>query len=172
MILDRFAPDLYVESIYNIDLKALKKQGVTTILTDLDNTLVEADSPDYTPKLIKWLDDLQEQGFKVMIVSNNNKVRVSEFAEPLTVPYIHRAQKPTNKAFKQALKELNSSPNETVIIGDQVLTDILGGNRMGLHTILVSPISEKEAIRTKINRTIERWIISLMKKRGLMPWED
>jgi len=67
-VLELFAPNLYVSSIYEIDLPALKKAGVTTIITDLDNTLVESDSIEATPKLIKWLDDLQEMGFKVMIV--------------------------------------------------------------------------------------------------------
>ncbi|OEF99013.1 hypothetical protein BHF71_10300 [Vulcanibacillus modesticaldus] len=172
MLLKYFAPDLYVKSIYDIDLQALKKQGVTTIITDLDNTLVEADSPDYTPKLIKWLDDLQELGFKVIIVSNNNKTRVAEFAEPLTVPYIHRAKKPTKAAFKKALQILKSSASETVVIGDQLLTDVFGGNRMGLYTILVIPISEKEGLGTKINRSIERIILPWMKKRGLITWED
>ncbi len=172
MFLKNFAPNLHVKSIYNIDLQALKDVGITTVITDLDNTLVEADSPEYTPKLIKWLDDLQEIGFKVIIVSNNNKTRVSEFAEPLTVPYIHQAKKPIKTAFKKALKILNSSVKETVVIGDQILTDVLGGNRMGLYTILVVPISEKEQIATKINRAIENKILAWLKKRGLMTWED
>ena len=172
MFLDKFSPNLYVESIYNIDLQALKKAGITSVITDLDNTLVEADSPEYTPKLVKWLDDLQELGFKVVIVSNNNKTRVSEFADPLTVPYIHQAKKPTKKAFLKALEVLDSSVEQTVVIGDQLLTDILGGNRLGFYTILVVPISEKEQWKTKINRTIERKILSIMKNRGMMTWED
>lgn len=172
MKLKDFAPDLYVKSIYHIDLEALKKRGVKSIITDLDNTLVEADSPIHTPELIKWLDDLQEKGFNVIIVSNNNKTRVSEFAEPLTVPYIHQAKKPTSSAFKKALQMLNSSVHETVVIGDQLLTDVFGGNRMGLYTILVVPISEKEQFRTKINRAIERKLLGWMNKHGMIPWED
>lgn len=172
MSLKDFAPNLYVQSIYHIDLEALKKSGITSIITDLDNTLVEADSPEYTPKLVKWLDDLQELGFKVIIVSNNNKTRVSQFADPLTVPYIHRAKKPTKVSFKKALTILNSKVEETVVIGDQLLTDVYGGNRMGLYTILVVPISEKERLNTKINRAIERFLLKIMKKRGMMSWED
>ena len=172
MLLQYFVPDLHVQSIYHIDLEALKKRGVTTIITDLDNTLVEADSPHYTPRLVKWLDDLQEIGFKVIIVSNNNRTRVSEFADPLTVPYIHEARKPVKRAFKQALERLNSTAEETVVIGDQLLTDVFGGNRMGLYTILVVPISHKEQLGTKINRAIERRILSWLKHRGMIPWED
>ncbi|KXG43145.1 YqeG family HAD IIIA-type phosphatase [Tepidibacillus decaturensis] len=172
MFLDKFAPNLHVKSIYDIDLQALKKAGITSIITDLDNTLVEADSPEYTPKLVKWLDDLQEMGFKVMIVSNNNKTRVSEFADPLTVPYIYKARKPFKNAFHKALELLGSTVNETVVIGDQLLTDVLGGNRIGLYTILVVPISKKEGLGTKINRFFERRILTWMKKRGMMSWED
>lgn len=167
-----FAPDLYVESIYQIDIEALKAKGINTIITDLDNTLVEANSPKYTPKLVKWLDDLQEQGFKVMILSNNNKIRVSEFAEALTIPYIYRAQKPISTSYKRALNMLNSKVNESVIIGDQMMTDIFGGNRIGLYTILVSPISQKEGRGTKINRKMEGLILPLLRKRGLVTWED
>ncbi len=172
MKLKDFVPDLYVNSIYDIDLQALKEAGVTSIITDLDNTLVEANSPEHTPKLVKWLDDLQELGFKVIIVSNNNKTRVSEFAVPLTVPYIHKAMKPIKSPYKRALEKLNSSINETVVIGDQLLTDIFGGKRMGLYAILVAPISTKESKGTKINRKIERIILPLLKKRGLFIWED
>ncbi|MFV9510974.1 YqeG family HAD IIIA-type phosphatase [Tepidibacillus sp. LV47] len=172
MLLKNFVPDLYVQSIYHIDLDALKKRGITSIITDLDNTLVEADSPYYTPKLVKWLDDLQEMGFKVIIVSNNNLTRVAEFADPLTVPYIHRARKPLKRAFKQALERLQSTVKETVVIGDQLLTDIFGGKRMGFYTILVIPISKKEKLGTKIIRVIERIIMKWLKRRGLIAWED
>lgn len=171
-MLELFAPNLYVSSIYEIDLPALKKAGVTTIITDLDNTLVESDSIEATPKLIKWLDDLQEMGFKVMIVSNNKRTRVAEIAVPLTVPYIHKAKKPTKNSFLKALKQINSTVKETVVIGDQLLTDVFGGNRLGLYTILVVPISKKEGLGTKINRLVEKMIFPWMKKRGLITWKD
>ncbi|MGD9676749.1 MAG: YqeG family HAD IIIA-type phosphatase [Vulcanibacillus sp.] len=172
MRLADFAPNLHVKSIYDIDLIALKEAGITSIITDLDNTLVEANSPTYTPKLVKWLDDLQEQGFKVIIVSNNNKTRVSEFADPLTVPYIHKAMKPFGSPYRRALEKIGSSVKETVVIGDQLLTDIYGGKRLGFYTILVTPISKREGKGTRINRKIERIILPLLKKRGLFTWED
>lgn len=172
MKLRDFAPDLYVQSIYQIDIKALKARGINTVITDLDNTLVEANNPEYTPKLVKWLDDLQEQGFKVMILSNNSKIRVTEFAEAVTVPYIYRARKPLSSSYKKALKLLNSTAKESVMLGDQMMTDIFGGNRLGFHTILVSPIAEKECINTKINRKLEGIILPLLRKRGLVTWED
>lgn len=172
-MLKQFVPDLHVRSIYEIDLVALKKQGVKGIITDLDNTLVAAEYPMATPELVKWLDDLQEMGFRVIIVSNNNLTRVAKFAEPLTVPFIHQARKPSNRAFRKALVRLELAPDEAVVIGDQMLTDVLGGNRMGLYTILVTPIAiAEEGIYTRINRRIEKVILSWMRRKGLMQWED
>jgi HAD superfamily phosphatase (TIGR01668 family) len=169
----RLIPHLNVETIYNIDVRELWRSGVRGIITDLDNTLVGAKDPHATPELMGWLKQVREQGFKIVIVSNNQYTRVAQFAEPLQIPYIHRAKKPTNFAFKKAIEIMGIEPRQTVVIGDQMLTDVLGGNRMGLYTVLVTPISlGDEGFFTKINRRIERFALKIMKKQGLMPWED
>lgn len=172
-MLKQLIPSLQVTTIYDIDLDALAEQGVKGIITDLDNTLVAAEYPMATPELVQWLDQLQGRGFKVVIVSNNNQTRVSKFADPLGVPYIHRAKKPTNLSFKKALKLLGMHGHEVVVIGDQMFTDVLGGNRMGLYTILVTPIAiGEEGFFTKINRTMEKVALRWMRKKGWMEWED
>ncbi|PTM59555.1 YqeG family HAD IIIA-type phosphatase [Desmospora activa] len=168
----RIIPDEFVESIYEIDYNALQRNGIKTIIVDLDNTLVESDRLDATPELISWLDQLRGMGFKVMIVSNNTRTRVSRFATPLRVPWIHSARKPLSLAFKQALNRLETSPQETVMVGDQLFTDILGGNRLGLHTILVAPVSKVEGVFTKVNRLMERVVFRWMKQRGMLGWEE
>ena len=165
-------PNMYVPSIYNIDIVALWNQGMRSIIIDLDNTLVEATRPDATPELILWLQKVQSMGFKVMVVSNNSKSRVSQFCNPLDVPFIYTAKKPFLQAFRKALKLLGTDKHETVVIGDQLLTDVLGGNRMGLYTILVVPISEKEGFFTRINRRLERFIFRWMRKNGYLRWEE
>jgi HAD superfamily phosphatase (TIGR01668 family) len=166
-VLASFVPDQYVPSIYKINLEALKAKGMKTLIVDLDNTLVESDCRDATPVLLEWLQRTKELGFQVMIVSNNNKNRVSRFAAPLGIPFIHRARKPLSAAFRKAIKELGAEVDSTVMIGDQLLTDVLGGNRMGLYTILVVPISKIEGFGTKINRRLERIVLSRLEKRGL-----
>lgn len=172
-LIKKFIPHLNVDSIYQIDLQALYKAGVKGIITDLDNTLVGAKNPSATPELIEWLQTVQSLGFQVVIVSNNNRIRVSRFADPLSIPYIYRAKKPTNQAFHRALEMMGLQASQTVVIGDQMLTDIFGGNRMGLYTILVTPISlQDEGFTTKFNRKMEKLLLAIMKKRGLMPWED
>ncbi|OYD07613.1 YqeG family HAD IIIA-type phosphatase [Paludifilum halophilum] len=165
-------PDMFVQSIYEIDLNRLQYQGIKGAIVDLDNTLVEATRPDATPKLVSWLDQLQGMGFRVMIVSNNNRTRVSKFAMPLQVPYIHRAKKPLSPAFRRAMREIETKPEETVMIGDQLFTDVLGGNRIGLRTILVVPVSEAEGFFTRVNRRLERMVFHWMRQRGLLGWED
>ncbi|WP_373681345.1 YqeG family HAD IIIA-type phosphatase [Aneurinibacillus soli] len=165
-------PDLHVDSIYDIDLVQLKQRGVKGIITDLDNTLIEWDRPDATPELITWIKELKEHGFSVVIVSNNNETRVSKVAEPLGVPYIHQAKKPTKNAFHKATRGMGLSVQETVVIGDQLFTDVLGGNRMGLYTILVVPVAQTDSLITRFNRRLERVALNWMRKRGKIPWED
>ncbi|MDP5273028.1 YqeG family HAD IIIA-type phosphatase [Chengkuizengella axinellae] len=169
----KFLPYLHVNSIYEIDIDALKKAGVKGIITDLDNTLVGAKEALATPELIEWLKQLEQAGFKVVIVSNNNHARVSTFAKPLNLPYLPNARKPANLAFKKALQMTKLKPSEIVVIGDQLLTDVFGGNRLGLNTILVKPVSiHEDSFFTRINRRVEKIILSKLKKKGLMPWED
>lgn len=165
-------PDLYVKSIYDIDLNKLKKRGVKGIVTDLDNTLIEWDRPEATPELMKWMKEVQSQGFSIVIVSNNNRDRVERVAKPLGVPFVHRARKPMKKAFNQALHKINIPVSKAVVIGDQVFTDVFGGNRMGLYTILVVPVAQNDGLATQFNRFMERFALNRMRKRGLIPWED
>ncbi|TMV46941.1 YqeG family HAD IIIA-type phosphatase [Paenibacillus mesophilus] len=172
-MLKNLIPQKRVRTIYEIDVQALWDTGVRGIITDLDNTLVGAKHPQATPELLVWLKRLQTIGFKVVIVSNNNKLRVSRFSDPLSIPYIFRAKKPGNSAFRKAMAMMSLSPQQTVVIGDQMLTDVLGGNRLGLYTILVLPIELRdEGFFTKINRRIEKAALSWMKRKGLMGWED
>lgn len=172
-MLKKLIPQKNVRSIYEINVQALWDAGIRGIITDLDNTLVGAKHPQATPELLVWLKQLQTIGFKVVIVSNNNKLRVSRFSEPLSIPYIFRAKKPGNSAFRKAMGMMSLAPQQTVVIGDQMLTDVLGGNRLGLYTILVLPIELRdEGFFTKINRRIEKAALSWMKRKGFMGWED
>jgi len=170
--LNNFIPRLRVDSVYDIDLDALKASGVRGIITDLDNTLVGAKDPSATPKLVEWFKRVEKLGFQVVIVSNNNQLRVSKFADPIKLPYIHAARKPSRRAFRKALEMMKLSPSQAVVIGDQLLTDVFGANRMGMNTILVTPISLKdESVFTRFNRRIERVIFGKLRKRGMLTWD-
>ncbi|KIL38277.1 hypothetical protein SD70_27485 [Gordoniibacillus kamchatkensis] len=165
-MLNLLIPRLQVATIYDIDLDGLAASGIRGIITDLDNTLVGARDPDATPELIDWLENVKRRGFQVVIVSNNNLARVQAFASPIRVPFIHSARKPTNAAFRKALQLMKLRAEEACVIGDQMMTDVLGGNRMGLFTILVTPISpQDEGFFTKaVNRRLERAALYWMRK--------
>lgn len=166
----RLIPDQIVNAVYDIDLNDLKARGIKGIITDLDNTLVSAKTPLATPELVAWLDVVRDRGFKVIILSNNNSRRVATFAEPLGIPYIPAARKPTNRAFGEAVSKLGLKPEQAVVVGDQMMTDVLGGRRAGLHTILVTPIARgEEGWGTRINRVIEKVALRRLRRKGLWP---
>jgi hypothetical protein len=170
---ERLLPDQIVDSIYDIDLHALKKRNIQGIITDLDNTLVSAKTALATPELTDWLDKVRHAGFRVVIVSNNNESRVSRFAEPLHIPFVHAARKPARKAFRNALLRLGLAPGQVVVVGDQLMTDILGGRRMGMHTILVSAVApSEEGLPTRINRLIEKIVRARLRRTGRWPFDD
>jgi HAD superfamily phosphatase (TIGR01668 family) len=167
-----FIPSEFVRSVYHITPELLKDKGVKAIITDLDNTLVEWDRPDATPKLIEWFASIKAAGIQVTIVSNNNELRVKSFADPLGIPFIFKARKPLGKAFLQALSIMSVKREEVVVIGDQLLTDVFGGNRLKLHTILVIPVAKSDGFVTKFNRMVERRIFSYLDKKGQVTWEE
>ncbi|MGN1400323.1 MAG: YqeG family HAD IIIA-type phosphatase [Bacillus sp. (in: firmicutes)] len=171
-MLKLFIPSEHAKSIFEITPSKLKEKGIKGIITDLDNTLVEWDRPAATPKLIEWFEEMKSHGILVTIVSNNNKERVGSFSDPLHIPHIYAARKPMGRAFKRAVKEMGLSRDEVVVIGDQLLTDVLGGNRNGFHTIMVVPVAQSDGFFTRINRTIERRILAFMRKRGMLHWEE
>ncbi|MCA1031832.1 YqeG family HAD IIIA-type phosphatase [Bacillus timonensis] len=171
-MLKHFLPDEHVKSIFEITPQLLLERGIKGIVTDLDNTLVEWDRPNATPKLIEWFKEMKNHGILVTIVSNNKEQRVKDFSDPLNIPFIHEARKPMGKAFRKALAHMNLNREDVVVIGDQLLTDVFGGNRSGLHTILVVPVAQTDGFFTKFNRRIERRLLSWMKKKGMLYWEE
>lgn len=162
-MLSKLYPKLYVASLFDIDLKHLKKQGIKAILFDIDNTLIPWDRKDLDPKIEKWFRSLIDQGFKVCFVSNNDEKRVSALTGSLQVPGVHKAAKPRRKGLRRALGLLGTNIQETALVGDQVFTDVLAGNRLGLYTILVAPLAGKEFIGTRVNRKLEKLVLGRIK---------
>lgn len=171
-MLKKFLPNEHVKSIFDIHPDELKEKGIRGVITDLDNTLVAWDVKEATPEIEHWFKRMSEHDIKVTIISNNNKERVKLFSEPLTIPFIYRAKKPFGRAFKSAAKAMNLQRNEIVVVGDQILTDVLGGNFAGFHTILVVPIVQTDGKITRLNRKIERRILKHMRKKGKLTWEE
>ncbi|MGE5676269.1 MAG: YqeG family HAD IIIA-type phosphatase [Mycobacterium leprae] len=162
-------PREYHQSIYEIDLTGLKAKGYRAVILDLDNTLVKWNFPDPTPALVEWIGRVKALEFQCCILSNNNGSRVGEFAAKLGIPFVPKASKPRRKGFREAMALLQVKPEETIVVGDQIFTDVLGGNRAGAYTILVVPIDPHEFVFTRVVRKVERRVLRGMHKRGLLP---
>jgi len=171
-LLEILKPKVYINSICSLDLKKLKKlQEIKGIIVDLDNTLVAWGENDVSAEVIDWVKEAKKLGLKLCIVSNTSSKRVAKFAEILDIPYYSQHLKPFSKSYIRGLKILNTKREETVVIGDQIFTDILGGNRLGFFTILVAPIIKRDSLGTFPQRTIEKIILSFWQKRGILKKE-
>lgn len=171
-MLNKFLPNEHVKSIFDIQPETLKTRGIKGIITDLDNTLVPWDVRNATPEVGQWFKLMEEHNIKITILSNNNLDRVKAFSDPLGTPYVYSARKPLGRAFKKVAKEMDLKKDEMVVVGDQLLTDVLGGNSAGFYTILVVPIVESDAKITQFNRRIERMLLRYFRSKGKITWED
>lgn len=165
-MLRRFLPDKQVNRFIEITPDFLISKGKKGIIIDLDNTLIPWNVADATDEIIEWMKAMEDVDIKVTVFSNNNEARVGVFAKPLGIPYVSMAKKPLKGGFRRAIKALELDVSEIVVIGDQLLTDILGGNRSKLYTILVEPIVRSDAPITMFNRRIERFILNRFYKQG------
>lgn len=151
------SPNRYVSCVERIDLDALWASGVRAILFDRDNTLVPRDRSDAPASVSTWLERAHQLGFKLIMVSNNwHTSHVARSAGELGMDYISFACKPLPFAIKAGMRRLGASPHESVMIGDQLYTDVWGGNLAGIQTILVKPQTQVDLWYTKIFRIFER----------------
>jgi len=158
-------PKMYVSAVTQIDPVYLKELGLKAVLLDLDNTIVRRDALHFPPDVSNWISELRSLGFKLCIVSNNSRGRVGTIAGLMDLPAVPRAVKPFVSCFRRALKLTGTSPGETALVGDQIFTDILGGNLTGLYTILVVPMKGKEFWGTRLfSRPLEKIVLARLKK--------
>ena len=162
-------PDAYLKNVKEITLDFLNKNNIKGLILDIDNTLI-----DYDKNLLEgteeWCNTLKQNGIKLMILSNTNKVKkVEKVAKILDLEYIYFAHKPNKKAFYKAQKLLGLNISQIATAGDQVFTDVWGGNRVGMYTILTKPIDKRDILITKIKRPFENIVIKAylkQKKKG------
>lgn len=163
-MIEKFYPDYMFDKVENIPISLLESQRIKGIMFDMDNTLVGSKYK-YTKECKIWVKELKNKGIKMCIFSNTpKKKKVEKIAKDFGFKYIHNGFKPFKSGFKKAEKILEIDKENIVIVGDQLFTDILGGNLYGIKTILVKPIDSKEFIGTKIKRPLENSIIKKYKK--------
>lgn len=165
--MEHYVPDIYRKSIYTIDYNKLKTSGIKCILFDLDNTLVPYNEKVPSKKVKDLFKKIKALGFKIIIFSNSSKKRLKPFKDELDVDCYYRCFKPSTNKFYIVLRENKYNESEVAIIGDQILTDVKGGNKVGIMTVLVNPMSNKEMIYTKFNRIREKRLIKRLSKLDL-----
>lgn len=151
-------PKELLSSVEEISIELIKNNKLKALILDVDNTLIDY-AKNLSEEKIKWAKGLKGQGVKLYILSNSNKKeKVKNVANKLEIPYILFAKKPFKKGFLKIQKELNLKPEEIGVVGDQIFTDIIGGNRCKMFTILVEPIDKKDLLITAWKRPIEERI--------------
>lgn len=153
-----FMPKMYKKSIFDINYKLLKEKGIKCLIFDLDNTIAlidEHEAPTKTKKLFNKL----KKDFKVIIISNNFKKRVSFYSKQLDVDFISFAMKPSTKGLFEIKLKYKYRKKDMCMIGDQVMTDILSGGKFRIFTILVDPLGERDLKITKFNRYLENIVL-------------
>ncbi|MBQ9019203.1 MAG: YqeG family HAD IIIA-type phosphatase [Bacilli bacterium] len=161
-----FRPKIYKKNIFEINYNLLKDKGIKCLIFDLDNTLgliSHKNCPDEAKNLIKKL----QKDFTVVISSNNTKKRIKPYLQELGIEGTSWSMKPSIKSLIYIKNKYKLHKKEMCIIGDQIVTDILAGNRFKIMTILVDPLGNKDLKITGLNRKIEEKIIKYYEKKGL-----
>lgn len=163
-MLERFYPDLYISSAYNIDFQSYYDAGYRGIIFDIDNTLVCHGAP-ADERSIRLFSGLKEMGFQILLLSNNKEPRVKMFNDAVQVQYIFKAGKPAKKGYLAAMKKLGTNTNNTMFVGDQLFTDVWGARNAGIFSLLVQPIDKKEEIQIILKRYLEKIVLFFYRRK-------
>ncbi len=167
-----FAPAHAAESLESIDLERLWASGKRLILLDVDNTLVAWKKEEFSGAVLDWIERAKAMGFQICIISNTRRVeRLARIGEKLGVETVRGRFKPSRTMYRLALIKFHRRPEEAVMIGDQLMTDVLGANRAGIDAIWVRRMAAREFGPTEINRFVERLLTSAIYK-ALILQED
>ena len=157
-------PHIQLDSVCDITVDLLKQMNVTCLILDVDNTLCLKKGKIILNGVNNWLARMEKEGIKLIILSNAKPKRMEGIAKGFNLPFVALGGKPLTFGYKRAAKRMGESINNCAIVGDQLLTDILGGNLAGCKTILVAPKELETSFSFKIKRGIER---KLLKKYNL-----
>ncbi len=160
-----FYPTIDVRVVCEITLELLDRLGVKALILDVDNTLTTHDNPTPSQGVREWLAEMRQAGIPMMIVSNNHYERVKPFADLLGLPFVEDGRKPLPSGMRRAARSMGVSPGEIAVVGDQVFTDILGGNLFGAKTILVQPIELEDKLFFKCKRFLEKGVLRHYQRR-------
>ncbi len=156
-------PKVKLNRVTDITPEILEKYNITDLILDVDNTLSTHHGHVLTDGLPEWLDNMKKSGIGLIILSNSKEKRVRPFAKKINLDFLSLGLKPMPFGYIRAMKKLGSSRKNTAIVGDQIFTDVLGGNLIGVKTILLTPIMPETTPGFRFKRKIERLVIKLYK---------
>lgn len=160
-------PNVYFDKIEKITIEFLQRNKIKALILDMDNTLINY-KKEMPENIENWAKDLNGQGMKLYILSNTNKKqKVISIAEKLGIPYKSFAKKPLKSGFLKVQKELGFKPEQIAVVGDQIFTDVIGGNRCNMFTILVDSIDDKDFWYTIWKRPLENVLKKKFREKGL-----
>ncbi len=167
-MVEKFMPDIYQKSIYYINYDKLYKKGIRLLLFDLDNTITPSHVNKPTKRLKKLFDELKDKGFKIVIMSNSTKHRLNPFKDELAVDCAAFSLKPKKDRYIKIMDRFKYKHTEVAAIGDQLITDIYGANKLDITSVLVNPLSEHDYTVTLFNRLLEKFIYNQMAKKDVL----
>lgn len=150
-------PRAYFDSLTAIDPAELAQRGYRALLFDVDNTITPWNSPEVTPEVLAWFAALPRYQLAGCIISNNSAERLAPLAAKLGIDYLAKARKPLPFGCARAAAQLGAAKEQTLMLGDQLFTDVLGANLAGIDAVLLKPISLAREFRwTYVNRRLEK----------------
>ena len=152
-------PKLVLEHVTEITPDLLRARGLTGLLLDLDSTLIPYGAYEGAEEVQRWAADLLLAGVKLALLSNAAHGRVRFWTEKLGFAGVGLASKPLPRAFRRAARRLDLAPQQIAMVGDQLFTDVLGGNLAGMFTIMVQPLGGKALPHTRLVRRLERAVL-------------
>ncbi len=162
---DLLFADEEVLSVFDMDFEAYYQKGFRGVIFDIDNTLTGHDAPP-EKRSGEIVERLQKMGYIVTIVSNNDKERVSKFADEIGAPYVYKAGKPLARGYERALDMMGTKPQETIAIGDQIFTDVLGAKRAGIYAVLTKKLYFREPWYIHLKRILELPVLAVGKLKN------
>ena len=161
-----FVPEFRFDTFDLASADFLESKGIKGIVLDVDNTLEPYENPFPTERVIAWLNSLKQKGIGAAIVSNNDSERITLFNKNLGLPAYSKAKKPFKKNVLLAMADMGTTRENTILMGDQVFTDVWAAHNAGIPAILVPPIKDKTDPLTKLKRLLERPVLRKYERKN------
>ena len=170
-MIEKLFPDIYIENIFLLPTDKFKKMGIRALVFDIDNTVAPFDQAEADDDILKFLEKLKKDGFRLCFLSNNSKKRVEKFNEKIGASAVYKAGKPGVKKLKGAVFDMGVTLKETALVGDQVFTDVYCAHNAGVLAVLTKPMCPRDQFVTKVKRGAERMVLKIYersRKNGIL----